>query len=289
MTDSLDIARQALRGTLEIRRRTSALSSQPICIFDTAEQLGIEVIFRPETSLGGLYNKTTQTIFVPTHRPPGRQAFTCAHEMGHWFFEHGNSIDEIGDLEKFQEQRPRERLVDIFASYVLMPPRAVRNAYSTRGWSIENCTPLQAYIVAGQLGVGYETLVQHVRYSLCLFSHSHAQLLLKTTPKQLRSSLLGDNRTRHLVIVDKVWTKVAVDLQVGDLAIMPVGVIVEGSSAVIVDDHQLGLIVEARHPGIARAELKDRSWSAFVRVSRKDFIGRNIYRHLEDPDAGENT
>ena len=91
------------------------------------------------------------------------------------------------------------------------------------------------------------------------------------------------------MIVDKEWTKVAVDLQVGDLAIMPVGVTLEGSSAVIVDDHQLGLIVEAREPGISRAELQDVSWSAFVRVSRKDFIGRNIYRHLEDPDVGKNT
>jgi Zn-dependent peptidase ImmA (M78 family) len=289
MSHSLDMARQALRAALEVRRRTSTSSSQPICVFDTAEQLGIEVIFRPETSLGGLYNRTTQTIFVPTHRPPGRQAFTCAHEMGHWFFEHGNSIDEISDLESFHEQQPKERLVDIFASYLLMPPRAVHTAYAVRGWKLAKCTPVQAYIVAGQLGVGYETLVQHLRYSLRLISPSHAQLLLKATPKQLRSSLLGENRARHLVIVDKEWTKVAVDLQVGDLAILPVGVTVEGSNAVITSDHQLGVILEARSPGISRLELPDQSWSLFVRVSRKDFIGRNIYRHLEDPDVGENT
>src|SRR5437870_7131834 len=129
MSNRQETARQALRGALNLRRRVSASVSQPICIYDTAEQLGIEVIFRPENSLGGIYNKTAETILIPTRRPPGRQAFTCAHEIGHWFFGHGTGIDEISDLERFDESDPNERLVDIFASYLLMPPWAVREAY----------------------------------------------------------------------------------------------------------------------------------------------------------------
>lgn len=285
MTNRQEIARHALRGALEIRRRVSASNSQPICVYDTAEQLGIEVIFRPENSLGGLYNKSAQTILVPAHRPPGRQAFTCAHEIGHWFFGHGTSIDEIGDLERYHESQPKERLVDIFASYLLMPPRAVRDAYAKRSWGISNCSPRQLYTVACQLGVGYETLVQHLRYSLHLISPSHAEHLLKTTPKDLRCSLVGTDRTRYLVIVDDSWTRVAVDLQVGDMAIIPANVRLEGRSIAIVSKHDFGLLIEGREPGISRVESHDESWAVFVRVSRKDFIGRSIYRHLEDPDV----
>lgn len=274
---------------MNTRQRISAPDSQPICVYDAAEQLGIEVIFRPEHSLGGLYNKTAQTVMIPTHRPPGRQSFTCAHEIGHWFFGHGSGIDEINDLERYQENQPLERLVDIFASYLLMPPWAVREAYARRRWSPANCTPLQAYTIAGQLGVGYETLVQHLRYSLRSISPSHTEFLLRTTPKDLRCALLGSNRSRHLVIVDDAWTKVALDLQVGDLAIIPANVAVEGRSAAIVGKHDLGLLIEGREPGVSRAESFNQSWAVYVRVSRKDFIGRSIYRHLEDPDVDENT
>lgn len=289
MGNGKEDARQALRGALEVRKRAFATKSQPICVYDTAEQLGLEVIFRPENSLGGMYAKASQVILVPAHRPPGRQAFTCAHEIGHWYYGHGAAIDEMDDLERYRENEPEERLVDIFASYLLMPQWAVNEAYERRGWSPSNCTPIQVYTVAGQLGVGYQTLVQHLRYSLRLISPTHAQQLLKTTPKQLRYSLLGSDIARHLVIADLAWNKVAIDLQVGELAILPTSTRLEGVSASVIGDHELGLIIEGRKPGIARAESHDRSWAAFVRVSRRDFTGRSIYRHLEDPDVDESS
>jgi hypothetical protein len=251
--------------------------------------LGIEVIFRPENSLGGIYDKTSETILIPTHRPPGRQAFTCAHEIGHWFFGHGTGIDEISELERFDETDPNERLVDIFASYLLMPPWAVREAYNKRKWKIGNCTAQQTYTVAGHLGVGYETLVQHLRFSLNLISSQHAEKLLKSTPKQLRHLILGDATAPHLVIADDSWSHVAVDLQVGDIAIVPAGAILEGQSVGLVGDHKLGQLIQARRPGISRAESRDQSWALFIRVSRKDFVGRSIYRHLEDPDFDEDA
>ncbi len=290
MNDVREIGRAALRGALEIRRRVSASNEQPICVYDTAERLGIEVIFRPENSLGGLYDKTAQTILIPSHRPPGRQAFTCGHELGHWFFGHGSRIDEISDFDRYDdEDSPQERQANIFASYLLMPPWAVREAFANRSWNPSICTPIQAYTVACQLGVGYETLVQHLRYSLRLVSRTQADCLLETTPKALRGLLVGKDRTRHLLIVDLAWKKVALDLQVGDLAIVPAGITLEGTSAVIVSQHGLGQLLEALKPGISRLQSSDQSWSAFVRVSRKDFTGRSIYRHLEDPDVKDNT
>jgi len=289
MSNGKERARQALRGALEVRKRARASISEPICVYDAAEQLGLAVLFLPEKSLGGIYSKASQVILIPTYRPPGRQAFTCAHEIGHWYYGHGTSIDEINDLEQYSENKPEERLADIFASYLLMPSWAVNEAFARRGWSPSNCTPIQVYTVAGQLGVGYQTLVQHLRHSLRLISPAHAQQLLKTTPKQLRSALLGNDAPTHLIIVDHAWTKVAIDLQVGEAAILPASVRLEGQSANAVGNHKLGLIIEGRRPGITRAETHDKSWAAFVRVSRKDFTGRSIYRHLEDPDVNESA
>lgn len=289
MSNSRELGRRALRGSLEIRKRVLASKSQPICVYDVVEQLSLEVVFRPESSLGGMYDRSSQTILIPTHRPPGRQAFTCAHEVGHWFFGHGVAIDQIDDLERYHENQPEERLVDIFASYLLMPPWAVSEAFARRNWNPSNCTPNQLYIVAGQLGVGYGTLVQHLRHSLGLVSRSQAQSLLSTTPKELRCSFLGDHRARHLVIVDRSWTSVAVDLQVGDFAIVPTDTKLEGKSATISSSNEFGLLIEGRQPGISRLESHDASWAAFVRVSRRDFIGRSIYRHLEDPDVDDSS
>lgn len=289
MSDWQEVARRALRNALEVRRRVSASKSQAICVYDVAEQLGVEVIFRPENSLEGMYVKAAQTILIPSHRPVGRQAFTCAHELGHWLFGHGTRVDIIGDLENIGLLDPEEQLVNTFAGYLLMPPWAVKEAFARRNWRPSDSTPIQVYTVAGQLGVGYETLVQHMRYSLNLLSQAQSDQLLRTTPKKLRRLLLGNDDARHLLIVDNVWSKVAVDLQVEDLAILPAGIRLEGMSARIVGDIAFGVLVKGMLPGVSRAESLDGSWAAFIRVCRRDFSGRSVFRHVEDPDVHEAT
>jgi len=285
MIDRKRVARKALRNALATRRRVAASRSQPVCVYDLAEQLGVEVMFRPETSLGGMYVKTSETILIPANRPPGRQAFTCAHELAHWLFGHGSRIDETAVLEEEHQSNSEEQLANSFASYLLMPPWAVREAFGRRNWVAQTNDPLQVFTVAGQLGVGYETLVQHLYHSLQLLTLTQMEQLLRSTPKRLRQSVLGHDNARHLIIVDRAWTKIAVDLQVGDLTILPTNVRLEGRSAGTVGDHPLCTLVEARVPGITRVQACDGSWATYVRVSRRDFIGRSIYRHLEDPDV----
>jgi Zn-dependent peptidase ImmA (M78 family) len=286
MNSRIELARQGLRAALETRRRAGKSKSEPICVFDLTEALGVEVKFCSVNSLGGMYAKASQTILIPALHPRGRQAFTCAHELGHWFFGHGMHIDELDDMECDGDDRPEERLANHFASYLLMPPWAVQEAFARRTWNPVSCTPTQAYIVAGQLGVGYSTLVQHMRWSLRLILGQQAEELLKATPQQLRRHVLGHDATRHLVIADCTWSTVAIDLQVGDVAILPQGATVEGASARVTGAHEMGVMVTGITPGISRAESADGSWAGFVRVSRKDFAGRSIYRFLEDPDVG---
>ena len=280
-----ELARQGLRGALETRRRAKASKADPICVYDLAEQLDVEVRFCSGNSFGGMYAKASKTVLVPAFRPPGRQAFTCGHELGHWYFGHGSRIDELNDIEQNSASAPKERLANFYGGYLLMPPWAVKDAFARRGWEPGGSSPTQFYAVACQFGVGYETLVQHMRWSLALLTPGRADELLKTSPKQLRQSLLGHDRARHLVLADRAWTKVAVDLQVGDMAILPDGVKLEGKSALVVGKREMGTLVEGLRPGITRAESPEGSWYTFVRVSRKDFVGRSVFRHLEDPDA----
>jgi len=67
-----------------------------ICVYDVAQSLGIEVRFVGIPSLEGMYwKKSPATILLGAERPAGRQSFTCAHELGHHIFNHGNKIDGV--------------------------------------------------------------------------------------------------------------------------------------------------------------------------------------------------
>ena len=66
---------------------------------------------------------------------------------------------------------------------------------------------------------------------------------------------------------------------------LPFEVTVDGICVAVVGSVKNGLLIEGHVPGIARLESLDRSWAAFIRVSRENFEGRSIYRHLEDPDV----
>lgn len=274
-----------MRGAFEMRRDASLSKTEPLCVFDVAGTVGVEVKFFSGDSFDGMYARGSQTVLVPSLRPPGRQAFTCAHELGHWYFEHGTRIEELKFLDLNYNIQPEERLANLFAAYLLMPPWAVKEAFRNRGYEPATCSPLQAYVVAGQLGVGYSTLIEQLRSSLRLITVEQAAKLRKTTPKQIREAILGKLRARHLVIADRAWTKVPIDLQVGDMAILPHDATIEGKSADVIGPCESGLIVAGSRPGIARAESSDGLWAVFVRVSRQNFEGRSIYRHMEDPDV----
>jgi hypothetical protein len=106
------------------------------------------------------------------------------------------------------------------------------------------------------------------------------QLQMKS-PKDIRRDLLGVDTRGHLIFADKYWRKVAIDLEIGDHAIVPHGTVINGESSRILKECQHGLVVEATRPGISQA-LGDDDWATMIRVSRKQYIGRAAFRHLED-------
>ncbi len=286
MIGQVTLARRALRKALTERRQAGVERYDPVCMYDLVEKRGVEIKFQPISSMEGMYIKSKQpVILVSSERPAGRQAYTCAHEYGHHVFGHGSKIDEyLIDEPRTNRSNPEEWLVDSFAGFFLMPKYAVQRAFQIRGWECNLCNPFQIYVVAGHLGVGYETIIQHTRWSLQMLSEENAIRLLRKSPKQIRVSLLGKDSASRLVIVDRFWDKVAVDLQVGEQAILPEGALIENKVIGVIDKHKLGVLIEAHNPGTERSWLPDSTWAVNVRVSRRGYVGRSIFKHLEDPD-----
>jgi len=288
MASRIALAREALRQAAALRRRLGLNRVDPICIYDVLEErLGIEVKFQAISSMEGMYVKAQPpVIFVCSERPVGRQAYTCAHELAHHVFDHGSKVDEyFGSEEEANSFDPDEWLADRFAGFFLMPAHAVEKAFHTRGWQCQTCDPFQLYVVAGNLGVGYETLIQHMRWSLGMLTDEQSKACARTTPKEIRESILGKELTTRLLIVDRSWdNKVAADLQVGDKAILPAGLLLECSVLRVVGEHRLGTLVEAKAPGTEHAVFPDTAWGVNIRVSRRAYVGRSLFRHLEDPD-----
>lgn len=273
--------------TIALRARQSA-SYQPwnaICVYDAADKLGIEVRFIDVPSMEGIYlNQTPPVILVSSLRPPGRQAFTCAHELGHHFLNHGDRIDKaIAQL--FTEHRDNnEYFSDLFAGFFLMPKTAVSRAFAIRGWETKSVTSLHIYKVACWLGVGYSTLIQHMHFSLNILSGSQTKKLLRTNPKRIRKILLGDEFSGNLIIVDTKWSNCAIDIQVGDFVLLPNSSKYEGDCVRFIQEDKQGKLIRGEAPGKGRLWLDSSNWAAYVRVSRNGFVGRSIYRHLEEPE-----
>ncbi len=277
---------EATRQAISIRTKAGLKLWEPVSIYDFVQEHDIEVWFTDLPTLEGVYYKgTPPRIIITSLRPAGRRIFTCAHEFGHHVFNHGDTIDEIGSLSK---DSPNEFLADCFAGQLLMPKTAVGRAFTDRGWSVETCTPLQAYTIAAWFGVGYTTLIQHMSNMLAILPKKYAATLNKYQPKDIRAEVLGQDITEDLTIVDLQWVDRAIDIQVGDVVHLPANVVIEqvGNYLALecLNADSKATLFRGIKPGLCRLYSLKTDWAAFVRVSRRGFVGRSIYRHMEDLD-----
>ena len=286
MNDRRAIARKAMAAALRIRLDLGYGLEKAVCAYDLAEKLGVEVRFLDLPSMEGFYTSGSDpTIVVSSLRPPSRRAFTCAHELGHHNSGDGVHVDEI--VEDWNQPRfdRKEFAADCFAGALLMPKVAVSQAFAARGWSMERCTPAQIYMISGYFGVGYATLVQHLRSALRVLTEARARALLKVSPRKAQSLLLGWQTSEIVKVLDAYWTGIAVDVEVGDLLFVRSGARAEGKCIKLSSDVEGGRVFEAIGPGIGRLEAGV-TWSAFVRVSRRNYVGRALYRHWEEAGDG---
>ena len=279
-----ELVLDANRKAAKIRAQQKLGLTDPVPnIYDLADSLNIDVRFWDTPTMEGMYLKEPPTIVISSLRPPGRQAFTCAHELGHHVYNHGVHIDEL----EWSSHDPDEFLADSFGAALLMPKSVVARGFTIRNWQPQTATAYQIYVVAGWLGVGYTTLIQHMQSTLKMLSRSKANVLRKVRPKSIRCELMGENIAENVIVADEHWYGRAIDIEVGDYLLLPPQASAEKQgtrmSLQLLDELPGQTIMRGVLPGIARVHHQTYGWSAYVRVSRRNYVGRSVYRHLEDP------
>lgn len=270
---------EAITAALRLRREHGVLAGQPVCIFDLVAEVGIDVRLLALPSMEGMFDAETRTIFVCSLRPPGRQAFTTAHELGHYILGHGTHVSEHVEPGLIRSHHPEELAANAFAGALLMPKSAVMAGFSSRGWDASAPTATQIYVVAGAMGVGYTTLINHLRFGITLLNKPTAESLLREgrTLGKLRTQLAGRPVDGHLVVVDEEWEFKFIDVTVGDTLMVPPSSTYAEESFTQISASDSHLLLKATAPGKSILAVGEERLCA--RIARHDYAGRAVFRH----------
>lgn len=220
------------------------------------------------------------TIMITAKRPAGRRRYTCGHELGHHVFAHDFRLDELIE-DTSTGWSAEEFIADRFSAGLLMPKLAVESAFARRGWPMSALRAEQIYVVAHDLGVGYATLVGHLERTMKCISSSTANVFRKVSLPPLRAKLIGFEVAQDLVIADEHWGRRSIDIEVGDIVMLPTTAAFEGECAALYDTRP-AVHLEGKTPGKGLVALNYARPPVELRVSRRGFTGLARYRHLED-------
>lgn len=284
MTNNKQLATVAIAEALRLRKRLGIPMVESISALDAAENLGIEVRLIDLPSMEGMYVAgSAPKIMLSSLRPQGRRSFTCAHEIGHHIFKHGEQFDELTDEKStLRKNDPKEYSADCFAAYFLMPKTTIESGMNRRGFKYETLEPTQVYALASWLGVGYSTLVNHMQFGISTISRKKALYLSRSSPKDIRQELLGYTVSSSLHVADEHWLGRAIDCEVGDYLMLPQGTMVEGSQLIDLASESNVTLIQSQSPGVARVTNELLGWAAFIRVSPHEYVGRSCFRFEEE-------
>ena len=284
MLDRKSLATTALAKALSLRQKLNFELDDAISPIDCAERIGVEVRLLKGSSMEGIYSPGKKaTILLSCQRSQGRRNFTCGHELGHHIFAHGEQFDEIvSERSKARIEDPDEFLADCFSGYLLMPKSTVDSGMRKRGFTYPSLTHMEVYALSSWLGIGYETLIHHMFYSLKTIPSSKYEHLLKYKPIKIRESIYAPSANSNLHVVDEHWKGRAIDCEVGDYILLPSAAGVEGLSVTAETHSPSYQIVKADCAGISRVTIEMSGWASFIRVSPREFVGLSQFRHEEE-------
>lgn len=112
---------------------TADISSPPVPVYEIAESNGVNVVFADfgehSESVSGLCDFKAARIYVNKDDSLERQAFTMAHELGHWLLHRRFYLadpDSYPLLPRFSNPNrddPKEKEANKFAACLLVPDR----------------------------------------------------------------------------------------------------------------------------------------------------------------------
>lgn len=123
MTADYKKAQQAATTLLEKYNVTEPTVS--VVTIAESEGLSIKVVAMPDTlkDVSGFVDFENKLLFVNASDPPRRQAFTIAHELGHWTL-HKDKAKDVKVLPRFagtSAKDPIEQEANCFAAHLLVP------------------------------------------------------------------------------------------------------------------------------------------------------------------------
>ena len=287
--DRRALLRQAMQAASEMRDALDLDPFGPIDPYFAAEKLGVKVVFLGNSMEGFYFKGPPARILLSSLRPVPRRAFTCAHELGHHWFGHGSTIEQLQEDERLDSDKPEEVLANGFAGFFLMPTPGLRGAFAKRGWTIAAVTPLQLFIVACEFGVGYRTVLNHLSYALNEIGAHRRRELERWTPQRIRRQILEDEYD-SAIAVDGHNEAPTFDVETGAAVLLPLGATTDSLALEHVRSLDNFELFNAVRRG--RATISDVGNPCEVRVMPKlienrPYEGPAANRFLEDPDEDE--
>lgn len=276
-----------MQAATECRDRLDLDPFGPVDPYAIAATLGVKVVFLATSMEGFYFKQPTPRILLSSLRPVFRRAFTCAHELGHHWFGHGSTIDQLQEDERSESDKPEEVLANAFAAALLMPSVGLRGAFARRGWDQANPTPAQLFMIACQFGVGYATLLNHLSYTLREISSGRRAELARWTPQRIRRELL-DEEFDALLVVDAHNEAASFDVEIGTAVLLPQGVAVAGAAIEHLRSGNGGELYQAVRRGIVTITGLTEPFDVRVMPKKTEdaegYIGAAANRFEEDPD-----
>jgi Zn-dependent peptidase ImmA (M78 family)/predicted secreted protein len=147
--------------------------------------------------LDGLYGAfipragTRPGILVNSKHPLALQRFTAAHELGHLWMGHGESLDTEEEILRLgNSATPIEVAANTFSSFLLMPRARVEERIAELRFSKRLLDPRAPYILSLWFGVSYSAMVWHLS-TLKHITTQNAEELAQVTPKSIKAKLLS--------------------------------------------------------------------------------------------------
>jgi Zn-dependent peptidase ImmA (M78 family)/predicted secreted protein len=192
--------RRALQAADELLNELGIDQEQPVDVFGIIDDLDLELVFNPlDTLLGAVVPIGSGGIILTTQRGASVQRYTAAHEIGHWILD----IDQLAfDAEDdiFWPSVDRERLAQLFAGQLLMPPPLIYAMSRRYGISGSSVTAPAVYQAARDMGVSYEAAVRQMA-NLGIVDANQRDYLLSQTPGQIKAELCQGHRPQGWVDV----------------------------------------------------------------------------------------
>jgi hypothetical protein len=268
------LVRSAAKSALQFRAKKRLGWDTPCDIYKVIADEGIDLQFVDVPSLEGMFLQEPEVtrVCVCSHRPWGRQRFTAAHELGHCIMGHGTQVDMLVESRNLTTLSDEEVLVDGFARYLLMPPRAVDRAFGTA----RDYSPTSVYKASCWLGVGFSTLVEQMFWSLQLISKDQHDDLLKCPRQQLTRAIISDPSFKgDAWVLDDSWADRTMHVQIGDVLL---GASTGGGCVLSTSASGLARVIAVGTESV----LLPSGLHAIVCASRRNYIGHFEYRYLAE-------